>query len=315
MRGPTIRVASLAALLLLLAVFHLTTIRNGHGWGDDFAQYLHHAKNIALGLPCSETGYILNPFQRSLAPAAYPPLAPLLMAPVYRYARLSFPAFKAEMVMFLLLALALIWSFFRPRLGPGRSLLVVALVGFNPFVWEFKNSIAPNFLFLALTYLSLQLLHTLHDAGAWRAPLLGVSIFLACATRSLGIVLLPAAMLYEYRRHRRIPARGAVALSLAALLILLQNLALPVEDSYLSELRATFTARTPLANAWEYFREASAIWGNAYSRGAAVALFLASFAWAAVGWWKDRRNVTALECFLPFYIAAILCWPSTQGLR
>lgn len=60
------------------------TIRPGQPWGDDFAMYILHAKNIASGKAYTDTGYIPNPGYAVLGPAAYPPLFPLVLSPVYR---------------------------------------------------------------------------------------------------------------------------------------------------------------------------------------------------------------------------------------
>src|SRR5690349_7572200 len=64
----------LAALLVLIGLFHALTLRPGHDWGDDFAQYIHHAKNIALGIDYNQTGYIWNPSFPMLGPQTYPPV-------------------------------------------------------------------------------------------------------------------------------------------------------------------------------------------------------------------------------------------------
>jgi hypothetical protein len=48
----------LILLLITIAVFHTATIRPGHIWGDDFAMYIHHARNIVEGRPYAQTGYL-----------------------------------------------------------------------------------------------------------------------------------------------------------------------------------------------------------------------------------------------------------------
>ena len=63
-------------LLLTVAAFHIATVRQGHIWGDDFAMYLHHAKNIVEGRPYAATGYLCHP-SISVSPRMYPPIFPL----------------------------------------------------------------------------------------------------------------------------------------------------------------------------------------------------------------------------------------------
>ena len=68
----------------LIGLFYLATIRPGHAWGDDFAQYIHHARNLATGVPYAATGYIYNPYNPTIGPRTYPPGFPLLLAPVVK---------------------------------------------------------------------------------------------------------------------------------------------------------------------------------------------------------------------------------------
>src|SRR6266851_6468514 len=69
--------SAMAALTVAIAALQLVTIRQGHDWGDDFAMYIAHARNLANGAPYAATGYIANP-HNALGPAAYPPVFPVL---------------------------------------------------------------------------------------------------------------------------------------------------------------------------------------------------------------------------------------------
>src|SRR5438876_9591837 len=73
----------------LIGLFYLATIRPGHAWGDDFAQYIHHARNLATGVPYAATGYIYNPYNPTTGPRTYPPGLPLLLAPVVKLTALE----------------------------------------------------------------------------------------------------------------------------------------------------------------------------------------------------------------------------------
>src|SRR5579862_3646878 len=68
--------------IALIGVFFLLTLRDGHTWGDDFAQYLQHADNIAHAEPYAQTGYIYNPQNAIVGPKSYPPGYPAVLAPV-----------------------------------------------------------------------------------------------------------------------------------------------------------------------------------------------------------------------------------------
>jgi hypothetical protein len=74
----------IALLILIIATFYIASIRRGNFWPDDYALYVHHAENIAEGRPYADTGYIYNPGAADYSPRAYPPVFPLLLAPIYR---------------------------------------------------------------------------------------------------------------------------------------------------------------------------------------------------------------------------------------
>ncbi|MGC1645521.1 MAG: hypothetical protein WA741_06810 [Candidatus Sulfotelmatobacter sp.] len=50
----------MGALLVAIGTFHAATVRQGHLWADDFAMYVHHARNIVEGHPYTDTNYIYN---------------------------------------------------------------------------------------------------------------------------------------------------------------------------------------------------------------------------------------------------------------
>jgi len=96
----------LGSLLATITVFYLATLREGHLWGDDFAMYIHHAQNIAQGRPYADTGYVYNPAVPVYGPRMYPPVFPLLLAPLYKVFGLSLIPMKVEQVVFIVLMLA-----------------------------------------------------------------------------------------------------------------------------------------------------------------------------------------------------------------
>src|ERR1043166_7636509 len=86
-------------LAVVVGVFYLATIRAGHHWGDDFAQYIQQARNIAAGEPNASTGYIYNPHNPVVGPRAYPPGFPLLLAPVVKIFGLDFRPMKVLVIL------------------------------------------------------------------------------------------------------------------------------------------------------------------------------------------------------------------------
>src|SRR5205814_276498 len=102
------------ALLAGTGLIYCATIRMGHLWGDDFALYIAHARNIATGQPYGQTGYIYNPSVVNYSPRAYPPGFPLLLVPSYKLFGLNLFPMKLEEVAFLFAAFVLIYFYFKP---------------------------------------------------------------------------------------------------------------------------------------------------------------------------------------------------------
>ena len=138
-------------LLGIIALFHVLTIRNGQGWGDDWAQYVAHAKNLAEGKPYDETGYIYNEAAR-YAPRIYPPGFPLLLAPIYALRGLDLEALKIPVIVSLIGTLIMFAALATRWDGAASALIATALAGFHPFFRDFKNHILSDlpFAFLLL---------------------------------------------------------------------------------------------------------------------------------------------------------------------
>jgi hypothetical protein len=77
-------------ILVAACVVQLLTIRDGQPWGDDFAQYITHARNLIERRPYADIG-VLRAGQIP-GPLEYPPVYPLgslARAMTLRYAHLS----------------------------------------------------------------------------------------------------------------------------------------------------------------------------------------------------------------------------------
>ena len=77
----------IGALLVAIGTFHTATVRQGHLWADDFAMYVHHAQNLVEGRSYTDTGYIFASVV--VGPKYYPPIFPILLAPIYRVSGLN----------------------------------------------------------------------------------------------------------------------------------------------------------------------------------------------------------------------------------
>ena len=69
----------------MIGIFYIATIRPGQSWGDDFATYIHHAKNIVEGKQYSDVRHVYSEYTQYIAPSNYPPGLPLMLVPIYGY--------------------------------------------------------------------------------------------------------------------------------------------------------------------------------------------------------------------------------------
>ena len=96
-----------------------------------------------------------------------------------------------------------LYALTRRRFGFALSMLIVAATGFSPYFIAFKDYIASESLFVPLLYITF-VVHARYEerfsterlplsAGIW----LGFLIALCIWTRSIGVVLVPALLLYS----------------------------------------------------------------------------------------------------------------------
>ena len=313
----------LIVLVVAIGAFHALTLREGHDWGDDFAMYIAHAKNLVEGRPYADTGYIDNPATPLYAPVAYPPVFPLLLTPVYFARGLDLRSMKLVVVLFLVLALATTARLFREDLSPPSLLLLLATLGLNPYLWIVKDHVIADLPFLFFALASLLLMHrsaarpaTSPGPAIGRGVLIGLVAYLAYGTRSLGLVLLPCLVVHDLVVQRRIRRETAVALVVFAVAAALQIAVAPA-GSGASHVPWFSVAPWELARqAVRYGRSLRLFWDNGHSLvltgGVIAGTALLALAGLAA---RLRRRVTVFEIFVLLYPLPILSFMGFQGMR
>jgi hypothetical protein len=326
----TTRQGHLAGILviLLIGIFHFATLREGHPWGDDFAQYILHARNLVTGVPYAQTGYIFNPYEIVTGPPAYPPVTALLLAPAYALSGADYFPMKLIMIACLMASLFFFWKLIQPRLALWQSLAVVAAVGIAPAIWEYTNMVGSELPFLAFSFLALYLMdrpHRVHGPGpppllAGWALLTGAAMYLSYATRSVGMILPPVLLLTEWIRYRRVSRFGVLAAGVAVAAMVIQSVTLRSESNYVTEIGrpAGVIAQGIVINAWNYFRESSGFWSNGYSRLLAVGLYFLTLPLAAAGFVRSiawRERISAMDVYFVVSFGPLLIYPTVPGVR
>ena len=301
-------------LIGFVGVLYLSTIRTGEAWDDDFAMYVHEAKNIAVGIDYRNTGYIYEREYAELGPKTYPPVFPLLLAGVYKGFGLNLTAMKVEVILLFLAALFVVGLTFRDLLSPKQLLALIALVGLSPYFWNYKENISPDLPFLLLAYLSMFLIHRNYEQGAsptyWSAALVGVVSWSAYGTRSVGICIIGALWLRDAIRLRKLSRFSIVATVMFVLGAAVEMRFVQPEASYMDQFRG---APALFSHAIDYVKSLSVLWDNGYSLTARVAVLALFSLLAAVGFAaRVRRKVEIFETFSVAYLGVILLWPAPQ---
>ncbi|HSG80899.1 MAG TPA: glycosyltransferase family 39 protein [Gemmatimonadota bacterium] len=321
--GPRSRKLTALAVLSVMgiALGYQLTLRDGHDWGGDFAQYLQQARNLAEGAPFAQTSHVIVPGVPGVGPPSYPPVFSLMLAPTFVLrGGLDWPLVKLVVVISFALFLLAVFATLRERLGDDRALVVILLMGLSPFFWQQKDQVLSDIPFAFLVFLSLYLAQGAYDeTRTWRQRLVftlatGLTVYLATGTRAIGVSLVLTLFVFEVIRTRRVPRQALLMTALVVVLQQVQRLALGPTGGYLG-----FWRLEPLAvlhRVAAYPVELKYLFWNGYVNGIAVALALIFTGLAIYGYVASlRRGITLAEVFVVCYLAPLVLWPMRPNIR
>jgi hypothetical protein len=309
---------TLAAVVIVgVGAFQIATIRPGHSWGDDFAMYIQQAENLVAGLPFTSSGYIYNRSYPDLGPPSYPPLYPLVIAPVYRAFGLNLTAMKVVGIACFVMALLLVSLIFASSLEPPALVLLIAAVGLNPFLWQQKDQIGSDLLFFFLSMLALYVM-TMFERGNYKsfslALCLGLTVYLCYATRTAGAILLLCVPVSEFINRRKISRATLGSGLIAGTLIFVHSLVFRAVTAYLDQMH--FSEATFMRDAKQYYWEFhNNLWPFFNSWTAAL------FTWTMIGLGaagyliQARKRHSVWEVFAVVYGGVFLVWPTEADTR
>jgi hypothetical protein len=307
------------AIIALCFLFHMATLRPGHGWSGDFSLYILHARNIAQGEPYTQTPFVYNELFIAHSPRSYPPVYPLLLAPVYAIYGLDYTPMKVLTGLFL----PLTWLVLMNVNGiSGMSrLLLIAMLAACPLFWQFKDWVIPDFAYMAFVIVVLWLSDRAYLTGDYMTRPVRTGLLVALAmgaaygTRSLGLVLPIAIAGYDVVRNRRLTLYAVTAVAGFAALVIAMNAWIGRNDQSYMDLFSRLTPQQIVSNMLEYGRSFGHIWYTdlkiAQYGMFAVAAVAAAASYAA----RVRRWSSPMELLFAGHLALLFIWPAASGDR
>ncbi len=307
-------------IITVVGVFYLSTMREGHDWGDDFSAYINHAKNIAKGIDYKTTRYIYNPFYPSLGPRVYPPVFPFLLAPLYKYYGLDLTPMKIENALIFLLFLLVLYLIFKKELSFLSLAIMLVIIGFSPFFWNFKDNIKSDVPFLFFLYSSFLIIIRAYETDKLRmfsiiySILAGFLVYLAYGTRNIGFLLIPSLFIYDIIKFKKVSLFFIITTLIFFIFIILQSVFLYTDISYRDQFAVEF--KIILRNLFLYARALSNIWDNGYSKIFEGIFSIIFSIFSFIGYIaRIKRRITIFEIFPALYLISVLIWPANQGAR
>jgi len=224
-------------------VFFIITIKYGHKWGGDFAQYISHGINIATGKSYIDTGYFFNQYSGWYGPKTYPPVFPYLLSLVYQFNGLNLYAMKIMIIVCFAIFLFIYNIYCAKRVENNLTVtFALIMIAFSPAFWETKNNILSDIPFIMFLYLALLMAERIdriqkddHKA-ILEAFIFGLVCYLAYGTRSVGLLVIVAFCFSQMYRRRKITSAMCTYVVVFSLLFIWQNAFLHSDASYLENI-------------------------------------------------------------------------------
>lgn len=313
----SLRTHSVLLIIAFVALFYALTIHPGLPWGDDFAMYLMHARNLATGMPYSATGYIYNPARPDIGPPSYPPFFPAIIAPSVAIAGFNTRLLKGEVAVCFLAALWLIYVYVRRQVPQPYAVGIVAVMGLSPYCWQLRDNIASDMPFLLLLFLTYHQLAE-SDRKQWKsvgnAFFVGLLMHLCFACRIAGIVVLPSLFAFELLKRHGFPRPGVWISSGVALSgMILQVSMLRGVTEYAQGVG--WSRAVMFQHLREYIWSLRNDWFHLGGIAGWIALAILGLLGLLGYFLVCKRALSAMEIFVAAYTAMIALWASDQDLR
>ena len=306
----------------MIGAFFVATIRPGMDWGDDYALYIQQATDIAHRVSYMQSNYIFNSQNPAVGPRAFPPVYPLLLSPIYVAFGLNLTAMKVENIALFLAFLFVFYQLIRDELPFAYAAAGIAIVGLNPAEWVLKDGIQSEVAFFFFLYSCLLFIKRTYESNSRKltirkAVFLGFLIYLCYGTRTIGIMLIPALLLYELVHFRTLTRYTVAAIVVFSSLYVVQHALGSTDGGYADMLkRIWIQPHAIIGSVLDYTRALSAFWAREADKPLRLALFFCVSSLAAIGYFRRLWNqATVWEFYLPLHLVISVLWPYPGGLR
>ena len=320
--APRLSSSGLIGLVAVVAVFYLTTLRDGHA-ASDFFVLVQHTLNLVEGRAYTAPRLVPHP-GGVLPPMSAQPGFPALLAPVVLLFGLNLTVLKALMALSFAVALLAFGLLARRDLSAPFAALAVVGAGLLPVFWAMKDTVGPGLPFLALACLCLLAADRLARPAPPRLrwglyAALGVGLYAALELRSVGVVLPASLLAYDVLRRRLWPsAFSLVPVAIAGTGLILRRLLFPIETN--SDYLTAFILRGDLSTflvgmaerAYRYLHGSTVnlLFENGYVPGLRYLVGGLVLGLALVGFvWHVRRRFSIVDVFVVLYLAAVVVYP------
>lgn len=318
-------------IVFLLPLFFIN-IHEFTDWGDDFALYLHQAKNIAEGISPQKTGLIYNP-DNPIMISNVSVCFSLLLVPVYLIFGLNFKAFSLLITFFLFLAAIVIFYFLKHYIPVWLAVMMVLLLVYHRWTLDFKQYILSDIPFVVLFFAILYSYVRISKKSILTACIYGLLVAFMLNVRSVGIVFILGLLCetaFLFIKHFKSKLNAKEAFSQLVFTVVLIVVALgtsfiikkiafpePQEGGYISYFKQHNLYEIFLTNINQYFNWFR--WFFTFKKIALVvqySIFYIFLVFVMTGMIKKlKQNFNIIDYCFFIFLAIILIYPANPGFR
>jgi hypothetical protein len=325
----------LISIILSIFIINFISFRADHNWGGDFALYVAQAISLGDGTIDDLIKTSLFRYEHSedsilLSPKLYPWGYPIILAPIYHFYGIDMVALKLFTNIFFLLTLPIIYLTFKDRITGVQNFILVALIAYNPYFFDFKEEIRSDLPFLFFSVLSIYLIQLFIIQKKYLVNnivsliMLGIAIFISFSIRGNGILLLPSLFLVqivEYggqlntlRKNYSKVLSSLIPYFTFFIFMKIIHMALPSGESTYADMYHYITLAGISENAIYYSKLLSRFFSTILQKPGFF-LYLVSLPFFFVGLAGRLKQDYLYTAFMVLTLGLYIVYPGKQGLR